>query len=162
MQSQTEMIILHSMIHNTWMTIALQEAKLAAERGEVPIGAVIIGADNTLISQAGNRVIELKDPTAHAELLVIREACHKTGWERLINCSLYVTLEPCAMCATAISLARIPFVYYGTPDPKGGAIHHGPKFYEQPTCHHRPTVERGFLEEECSTILKDFFKKLRG
>ncbi len=150
------------MIHNTWMTIALQEAKLAAERGEVPVGAVIVGADNKIISQAGNRTIERRDPTAHAELLAIREACEKTAWERLIECSLYVTLEPCAMCAAAISFARIPNVYYGATDPKGGAIHHGPRFYEQPTCHHRPLVETGFLEEECSTILKDFFKRLRS
>lgn len=143
------------------MYAALQEAAEAARRGEVPVGALVLGPDNQLLSKAGNRIVQLKDPTAHAEILAIREACRKTGWERLVDCTLYVTLEPCAMCAGALSLARLKTIYYGAPDPKGGAIHHGPKFYDQPTCHHRPTVIHGILEKECSTILKEFFKRLR-
>ncbi|MEI8320555.1 MAG: nucleoside deaminase [Alphaproteobacteria bacterium] len=149
------------MIENSWMYAALQEAAEAARRGEVPVGALVLGPDNQLLSKAGNRIVQLKDPTAHAEILAIREACRKTGWERLVDCTLYVTLEPCAMCAGALSLARLKTIYYGAPDPKGGAIHHGPKFYDQPTCHHRPTVIHGILEKECSTILKEFFKRLR-
>lgn len=148
------------MNQNTYMMRALQEAKSAAVRGEVPVGAVIVYEGEILAAQS-NRVIELKDPTAHAELLAIREACQKTGNERLMGCELYVTLEPCAMCATAISFARIKTVYYGTEDPKGGGVMHGAQVYNHPTCHHRPQVHRGFLQEDCSSVLKTFFQELR-
>lgn len=148
------------MTQNTYMKRALQEAKSAAARAEVPIGAVIVYRDEILSAQS-NRVIELKDPTAHAELLAIRETCQKIGYERLLDCDLYVTLEPCAMCATAISFARIRTLYYGTDDPKGGGVVHGAKVYSHATCHHRPHVMTGFLQEECSTLLKNFFQELR-
>lgn len=149
-----------SMIQNTYMKRALQEAKSAASRGEVPIGAIIVCKDEILSAQS-NRVIELKDPTAHAELLAIRETCQKIGYERLLECDLYVTLEPCAMCATAISFARIQTLYYGTPDPKGGGVTHGAKVYTHATCHHRPQVVTGLLQEDCSDLLKSFFQELR-
>lgn len=148
------------MTQNTYMKRALQEAKSAAARGEVPIGTVIVYQDEILSAQS-NRVIELKDPTAHAELLAIRETCQKIGYERLLECDLYVTLEPCAMCATAISFARIRTLYYGTDDPKGGGVEHGAKVYSHATCHHRPQVMTGLLQEECSTLLKNFFQELR-
>ncbi|MFN7662925.1 MAG: nucleoside deaminase [Alphaproteobacteria bacterium] len=148
------------MTQNTYMMQALQEAKSAAARGEVPVGALIVYKDE-IISMQSNRVIELKDPTAHAELLAIREACEKMGYERLIDCDIYVTLEPCPMCATAISFGRIKTVYYGTPDPKGGGIHHGPQVYSHTTCHHRPQVVPGILQPGCSDILTSFFKSLR-
>lgn len=147
--------------HNKWMSIALEEAILAADRGEVPVGAAIIDPHHELVAKAGNRTIELKDPTAHAEILAIRTACEKSKWERLLGCTLYVTLEPCAMCAAALSFARLRTVCYGAPDPKGGAIHHGPIFFQQPTCHHKPTVISGIMELESSLLLKNFFKKLR-
>src|SRR5919201_627235 len=118
------------------MDLALAEAEAARDRGEVPIGAVVIGASGEILARAGNRTLELKDPTAHAELLAIREACAKIGSERLVDCDLYVTLEPCAMCAAAISFARIRRLYLGAPDPKGGAIEHGPRFFSLTTCHH--------------------------
>ncbi|HCI48260.1 MAG: tRNA-specific adenosine deaminase [Alphaproteobacteria bacterium RIFCSPLOWO2_01_FULL_45_8] len=142
------------------MKRALQEAKSAASRGEVPVGAVIV-CGNEILSTQSNRVIESKDPTAHAELLVIREACQKIGNERLTDCDLYVTLEPCAMCATAISLARIKTLYYGALDSKGGGVRQGAKVYTHATCHHRPEIVAGLLQDESSLVLQSFFQALR-
>ena len=148
------------MTQNTYMMQALQEAKSAAERGEVPVGAVVV-CEGEIIAAQSNRVIEFKDPTAHAELLAIREACQKMGNERLLGCDLYVTLEPCAMCATAISFARIRTLYFGTNDLKGGGVSHGAQVYTHTTCHHRPQVVSGLLQEDCSLILKRFFQEIR-
>jgi len=146
-----------------YMRIALEEARSAQERDEVPIGAVLVHVPSgEIIARNGNRTIERSDPTAHAEILVIREACEKAGAQRIPECDLYVTLEPCAMCAAAISFARIGKVYFGAQDPKGGAILHGPKFFALPTCHHRPETADGLFAEECGKILKDFFAGKRG
>lgn len=138
------------------MQQALRKAREAAERGEVPVGAVIV-LDGEIISQAGNRTRELNDVTAHAEILAIREASAKLGSERLNEADLYVTLEPCAMCAAAISFARIRRLYYGAEDEKGGGVDHGGRFYHQPTCHHVPDVYSGIAASEATLILKDFF-----
>jgi tRNA(adenine34) deaminase len=146
---------------NTPMDLALGEAAAALTRGEVPIGAVVVGPDGAVLGSAGNRTLELRDPTAHAELLAIREACAKLGSERLVDCDLYVTLEPCAMCATAISFARVRRLYFGASDPKGGAVEHGPRFFRQPTCHHAPEVYGGLSETAAATLLKDFFAARR-
>src|SRR6195256_5558081 len=143
------------------MDLALAEAEAARDLGEVPIGAVIVGPDGAIISHAGNRTLALRDPTAHAELLAIRQACAELGSERLVDCDLYVTLEPCAMCAAAISLARIRRLYFGAPDPKGGAVEHGPRFFQQPTCHHAPEVIGGLGEARASALLKAFFAARR-
>ena len=143
------------------MDLALVEAERARELGEVPIGAVIVGADGAVLVKAGNRTLALRDPTAHAELLAIREACAKLGSERLSGCDLYVTLEPCAMCAAAISFARIRRLYFGASDPKGGAVEHGPRFFTQPTCHHAPEVIGGIGETRASALLKAFFAERR-
>jgi tRNA(adenine34) deaminase len=143
-----------------WMEIALSQAKDARLRGEVPVGAVLV-RDGTLLASAGNRVEELSDPTAHAEMLVIREATHILKAPRLIRCDLYVTLEPCPMCATALSFARVNRIFFGAFDPKGGGIDHGPRIFDQPTCHHRPEVLGGISEQVCSAILKDFFHMKR-
>jgi tRNA(adenine34) deaminase len=143
------------------MAIALEEAALAAGRDEVPIGAVIASVDGALVARAGNRTREHQDPTAHAELLAIRAACALVGSERLTGFDLYVTLEPCAMCAAAISFARLRRLYYGASDPKGGAVAHGPRFFHQPTCHHRPDVYEGLRERDAAELLKDFFARLR-
>jgi tRNA(Arg) A34 adenosine deaminase TadA len=143
------------------MDLALAEAERARELGEVPIGAVIFGADGAVLARAGNRTLALRDPTAHAELLAIREACAKLGSERLTGCNLYVTLEPCAMCAAAISFARIRRLYFGASDPKGGAVEHGPRFFTQPTCHHAPEVIGGIGETRASALLKAFFAERR-
>ncbi len=137
------------------------EAEAARDRGEVPIGAVIVGASGEILGRAGNRTLELHDPTAHAELLAIREACAKIGSERLIDCDLYVTLEPCAMCAAAISFARIRRLYFGAPDPKGGGVEHGPRFFAQSTCHHAPEVYGGIGEAASAALLKTFFAARR-
>ena len=146
-----------------YMQIALEEARAAAERDEVPIGAVIVNAETgEIVARNGNRTIELNDPTAHAEIMVIRAACEKAGAQRIPECDLYVTLEPCAMCAGALSFARIRRLVFAAPDPKGGAILHGPRFYNQPTCHHRPEAVSGPLTEECSALLKSFFAGKRG
>jgi tRNA(Arg) A34 adenosine deaminase TadA len=146
----------------TFMRLALEEAKNAADRGEVPIGAVIADpATGQVIARAGNRTRELHDPSAHAEILVIREACAKAGAQRIPELDLYVTLEPCAMCAGAISFARIRRLVFGALDQKGGGILHGGKFFEQPTCHHRPEVVHGLVPEECGTILQEFFRAKR-
>ena len=142
------------------MDIALQEAKSAANRGEVPIGAVLVH-DGEIIARAGNRTRELNDITAHAEVLVIRQAGETLQSERLIDCDLYVTLEPCAMCAAAISFARIRRLYYGAADPKGGGVEYGPRFYTQPTCHHIPEVYTGFSEKDSQTLLREFFREKR-
>jgi tRNA(Arg) A34 adenosine deaminase TadA len=143
------------------MDLALVEAERARELGEVPIGAVIVGADGAVLVKAGNRTLALRDPTAHAELLAIREACAKLGSERLSGCDLYVTLEPCAMCAAAISFARIRRLYFGASDPKGGAVEHGPRFFTQPTCHHAPEVIGGIGETRAAALLKQFFAERR-
>jgi tRNA(adenine34) deaminase len=146
---------------NAPMDVALGEAAAARDRGEVPIGAVVVGPDGALLGCGGNRTLELRDPTAHAELLAIREACAKLGSERLVDCDLYVTLEPCAMCAAAISFARIRRLYFGAADPKGGAVEHGPRFFAQPTCHHAPEVYGGIGETAAAALLKDFFAARR-
>jgi tRNA(Arg) A34 adenosine deaminase TadA len=143
------------------MDLALAEAEAAGARGEVPIGAVLVSAEGEALARAGNRTLELRDPTAHAELLAIRQACAKLGSERLIGCDLYVTLEPCAMCAAAISFARIRRLYFGAPDPKGGAIEHGPLLFGQPTCHHAPEVYGGIGEARAAALLKQFFAARR-
>jgi tRNA(Arg) A34 adenosine deaminase TadA len=146
-----------------WMSVALAEAEAAAARGEVPIGAVLVGGPGEMLASAGNATIEMHDPTAHAEMLVIRSAAKRLGNERLTGSTLYVTLEPCAMCAGAISFARVKRLVYAAADPKGGAVAHGPKFFEQPTCHHRPEIARmaGDREAQSSALLKDFFRARR-
>jgi tRNA(adenine34) deaminase len=143
------------------MALALAEAEAARDLGEVPIGAVVVGADGEVLAAAGNRTLALRDPTAHAELLAIREACARLGNERLTGCDLYVTLEPCAMCAAAISFARIRRLYFGASDPKGGAVEHGPRFYAQPTCHHAPEAIGGISGARAAALLKDFFAARR-
>lgn len=145
---------------NRYMATALQEAEAAAKRGEVPVGAVIV-LDGEIIAQAGNRTREQMDITAHAEILAIRDAAARLGQERLTGADLYVTLEPCAMCAAAISFARIRRLYYGAEDPKGGGVHHGGRFYAQPTCHHAPEVYSGINETAAAEILTDFFRGKR-
>ena len=147
---------------STPMDLALGEARLAAERGEVPVGAVIVDAvSGQVIAAAGNRTEEDNDPTAHAEFLAIRHATGNEARTRLENCDLYVTLEPCAMCAAAISLARIRRLYFAAYDPKSGGVEHGAKVYEHATCHHRPEVIGGLSESEAAGLLKDFFKGKR-
>lgn len=144
----------------TPMEQAFAAAKQAAERGEVPVGAVVT-RNGEILSVAGNRTLIDRDPTAHAEILALREAAHKIGSERLIGCDLHVTLEPCAMCAGAISLARIRRLYYGAADLKGGAVDHGPRFFGQPTCLHAPEVYGGIRETEAAELLREFFAALR-
>jgi tRNA(adenine34) deaminase len=143
------------------MQVALLEAQAAAARDEVPVGAVITDAKGEIIARTGNRTLELKDPTGHAELYALREAAQKIGSERLSECDLYVTLEPCAMCAAAISYARIRRVYFGASDPKMGAVENGVRFFHQPTCHHRPEVYSGIAEEQSKFLLQSFFKERR-
>ena len=143
------------------MRIAFAEAEAAAQRGEVPVGAVVADASGNVIARAGNRTLELKDPTAHAEMLVIREAAKVLGSERLTGFDLHVTLEPCAMCAGAISFARIRRLYFAASDPKGGAVEHGPRFFAQATCHHAPEIYGGLRESEAAGLLRDFFKERR-
>jgi tRNA(adenine34) deaminase len=138
------------------MDIALDEARAAAAHGEVPVGAVIV-RDGAVVARAGNRTLTDRDPTAHAELLAIRAAAAALGSERLNGCDLYVTLEPCAMCAAAASFARVRRLYYGAADPKGGAVEHGVRFFASPTCHHRPDVYGGMSESEASDLLRTFF-----
>jgi len=144
----------------SFMQIALQEARAAGARGEVPVGCAIVRG-NELIARAGNRTILDKDPTAHAELLAIRQAAAALGSERLTDCDLYVTLEPCAMCTAAMSFARIRRLYFGAADPKGGAVEHGVRFFASPTCHHRPEVYGGISESESAALLKEFFQARR-
>jgi len=143
------------------MELAMEAAREAALRGEVPVGAVIT-QKGEVIAVAGNRTIADRDPTAHAEILAIREAAAKIGSERLIGCDLHVTLEPCAMCTGAISFARIRRLYYAAGDEKGGAVDHGPRFFSQPTCHHAPEVYGGIGEVEAAELLKAFFAARRG
>jgi tRNA(adenine34) deaminase len=143
-----------------YMQFALEEARAAEKRGEVPVGCVIV-RDGTMIARAGNRTLVDKDPTAHAELLALRQAGAALGSERLADCDLYVTLEPCTMCAAALSFTRIRRLYFGAPDPKGGAIEHGVRFFSAATCHHRPEVYGGINETECAALLKDFFQARR-
>ena len=142
------------------MDIAHEEAERAGERGEVPVGAVLV-KDGEILMREGNRTLELSDPTAHAEILVIRAACHLLQSQRLPDCDLYVTLEPCPMCAAAISFARIRRLYYGAGDEKGGAVDHGTRFFSQKTCHHAPEVYAGIGERRASETLRNFFKILR-
>ena len=143
------------------MDLALAEARAAAERGEVPVGAVVVGPDRAVLAAAGNRVVELADPTAHAELLAIRAAAAALGSERLTGCDLYVTLEPCAMCAAAVALARIRRLYWGADDPKGGGVAHGARVFTQPTCHHVPELYPGIGERAAADLLRDFFRVRR-
>ncbi|MBX4998016.1 nucleoside deaminase [Rhizobium lentis] len=142
------------------MEMALEEARAAGERGEVPIGAVVV-VDDIAVSRSGNRTRELNDVTAHAEIAAIRLACEALGQERLTGADLYVTLEPCTMCAAAISFARIRRLYYGAEDPKGGAVDNGVRFYAQPTCHHVPEVYSGFNEVQSADMLRKFFSQRR-
>ena len=144
------------------MHIAMIAAEAAAARGEVPVGAVVVGPYGKIVAQAGNRTLELKDPTAHAEILAIREAAAALNNERLTGCDLYVTLEPCAMCAGAISFARIRTLHFAASDPKMGGVLHGGRFFEQPTCHHRPEIEQGHLAHASADLLKAFFRARRG
>ena len=143
------------------MQRALAEAAAAGDRAEVPVGAVVVAADGTVLASAGNRTRELKDPTAHAEVLAIRAACAATGAERLADCDLYVTLEPCAMCAAAISFARIRRLYFGASDPKGGGVEHGARVFSHATCHHAPEIYGGIGETEAARLLVTFFSERR-
>ena len=144
------------------MGIALEEARAAAARGEVPVGAVLVSKNGEVLARAGNRTRELNDPTAHAEILVIREAAAKLGAERLTGTDLYVTLEPCPMCAAAISFARIARLYYGAADPKSGGIAQGAQVFTHPQTHHAPEVFDGIGEKEAASLLKDFFATRRA
>lgn len=143
------------------MDLALAEARAAAARGEVPVGAVIVSASGVVVAQAGNRTRELNDPTAHAEMLAIRAACAALGQERLSDHDLYVTLEPCPMCAMAISHARLRRLYYGAADPKSGGVGQGPRIFAHPQCHHVPEVYDGIGAEASSALLRAFFTGLR-
>ena len=144
------------------MEQALAQAESAAGRGEVPVGAVLVDSESgEAVAASGNRVVEMRDPTAHAEMLVIRAAAQARGSERLDGCDLYVTLEPCAMCAAAISFARLRRVVYGAADPKGGGVEHGARVFDQPTCHHRPEVVAGVHEARAAQLLRDFFEARR-
>jgi tRNA(Arg) A34 adenosine deaminase TadA len=147
-----------------WMQVALTQATAAAGRGDVPVGAVLVSQETgEMLAAAGNEIVALKDPTAHAEILVIRRAAEKLGNERLVGATLFVTLEPCAMCAGAIAMARIPRLVFAATDPKGGAVLHGPRFFGQPTCHHHPVVDTldGEQAETASALLKGFFRARR-
>lgn len=145
---------------NSFMEMALHEARGAGERAEVPVGCVLVRGGK-VIARAGNRTVADRDPTAHAEMIVIREVARALGSERLDDCDLYVTLEPCAMCAAAVSFARIRRLYYGAADPKGGAVENGVKFFASPTCHHRPEVYGGLAEAAASDLLTEFFRQRR-
>ena len=153
--------MIRGMTAPSFMDLALKTAKNAAKAGEVPIGCVIVRGYE-VIATAGNRTLTDRDPTAHAEVLAIRQAADAIGTERLVDCDLYVTLEPCTMCAGAISFARIRRLYYGAADPKGGAVLHGPKFFAQPTCHHRPQVVRAGDGGRAGELLRAFFRVRRN
>jgi tRNA(adenine34) deaminase len=144
----------------SFMELALAQARAAAAAGEVPVGCVVV-RQGTVIAQAGNRTVTDRDPTAHCEMVAIQAAALALGTERLADCDLHVTLEPCTMCAGAISFARIRRLYYGAPDPKGGAVDNGVRFFASPTCHHRPEVYAGIGEAEASALLKGFFRARR-
>jgi tRNA(adenine34) deaminase len=143
------------------MVLALAEAEAAAARGEVPVGAVLVDGDGGIIAAAGNRVEADRDPTAHAEMLVVRAGAARFGSKHLTECDLYVTLEPCAMCAAAISFTRLRRLYFGAYDPKGGAVEHGPRLFDQPTIHHRPEVYGGIEEHRAGQLLRAFFRTRR-
>jgi tRNA(adenine34) deaminase len=142
------------------MNLAIDEARAAQAAGEVPIGCVIV-RDGAALARAGNRTLRDRDPTAHAEILAIRQAASAIGSERLIDCDLYVTLEPCTMCAAAISFARIRRLYYAAADPKGGAVENGVRFFSSPSCHHHPEIYGGIAESAAAALLKDFFRAKR-
>jgi tRNA(adenine34) deaminase len=144
----------------SFMDMALAEARAAGEAGEVPVGCVVV-CEGAVVARAGNRTLTERDPTAHAELVAIRAAAAALGSERLDGCDLYVTLEPCAMCAGAVAFARIRRLYYGAADPKGGAVENGVRFFGSPTCHHRPEVYAGIGEADAAGLLKDFFRVRR-
>lgn len=151
-----------SATHISPMDIALDQAEKASARGEVPVGAVLVAPDGTILAADGNRIKELNDPTAHAEMLVLRAAAKQNDNERLLDCDLYVTLEPCTMCAGAIALARLRRIYYGAADEKTGACDHGVRFFDQKSCHHRPEIYGGIRETACGNLLRDFFAKRRS
>ncbi|MGQ0741789.1 MAG: nucleoside deaminase [Alphaproteobacteria bacterium] len=144
-----------------FMQMAVAEAEAAAARGEVPVGAVLVAPEGTVVARQGNRVIELHDPTSHAEMLCLRAGASVLKNERLIGTTLYVTLEPCTMCVGAISFARVARLVFAAADPKGGAVDHGPRFFSQPTCHHRPEIVRMGNFEKAGTILSNFFRTRR-
>jgi len=144
-----------------FMAMAFDEARAAAERGEVPVGAVVVDRLGRVLARAGNRVEEDNDPSAHAEMLVIRDACFVVGEPRIPDCDLYVTLEPCAMCAQVISAARVRRLYFGAYDPKSGGVEHGAKVFDHATCHHAPEVYGGINESDAAQLLKDFFAERR-
>ena len=144
-----------------WMDLAFEEAEAAAAEDEVPVGAVLVDAEGRLLARAHNRVEALADPTAHAEMLVIREAARELGQKRLPEAELYVTLEPCPMCAQAIAFARLRHLHFGAYDPKGGGVVNGPRIFEQPTCHHRLTVTGGLQEPRAAALLRGFFRARR-
>ncbi|MFW2589165.1 nucleoside deaminase [Sagittula sp. SSi028] len=149
------------MIFRSHMQAALSEARAAAARGEVPVGAVVVAPDGGIVASAGNRTRELNDPTAHAEVLAIRAACHVAGMDRLPGHDLYVTLEPCPMCATVISFARIARLYYAASDPKSGGVEAGARVFSHPQCHHVPEIYDGIDADSAATLLRDFFKERR-
>lgn len=150
------------MAKTDFMALAFEEAEAAGVRGEVPIGAVVVeAATGRVLARAGNEVEAARDPTAHAELLALRRAAAAVGAPRLVDCDLYVTLEPCPMCASAASFARVRRLYYGASDPKGGGVEHGARVFEQATCHHKPEVYAGFQERRASELLKSFFRARR-
>src|ERR1700720_4935252 len=144
----------------SFMSLALDEARGARRRGGGPVGCVIV-RDGAVVARAGNRTLADRDPTAHAEIIAIRAAAASLGSERLEGCDLYVTLEPCAMCAGAVAFARIRRLYYSAADPKGGAVDHGVRFFASPSCHHRPEVYGGLAEAEAGALLKEFFRERR-
>jgi tRNA(adenine34) deaminase len=144
------------------IALALAEAEACVPRGEVPVGAVLLAPDGTLLARDGNRILERRDPTAHAEMLVLREGAEKLGTERLVGTSLFVSLEPCAMCAGAVALARVGRLVFAAEDAKGGAVLNGPRFFDQPTCHHRPQIGRAGDPLAAGNVLKDFFRARRG
>lgn len=143
------------------MALALEQAKAAAERGEVPVGAALVEESGAVVAAFGNQVEQDRDPTAHAEMLALRAGAARLGLKRLSSCDLYVTLEPCPMCAAAISLARIRRLYFAAYDPKGGGVEHGPRIFEQPTCHHRPEIYGGIGERRAAALLREFFRTRR-
>lgn len=144
------------------MQMALDEAHIAAQAGEVPVGAVLVGQDGNILARTRNQMRALNDPTAHAEILAIRQACETMGNERLMGCSLYVTLEPCPMCAGAIAEARIAKLFYGAADVKGGAVDNGVALFDQKSCHHAPEIIGGLRESDCAALLKEFFALRRN
>lgn len=151
------------MSDDDYMAMALAEAEAAAARGEVPVGAVLVGEGGMVLARAGNRIVELRDPTAHAEILTMRAGAMALGNERLIGTTLYVSLEPCAMCTGAISMARVARLVFAAEDPKGGAVLHGPLFFAQPTCHHKPQVTHLTAHgERAGVLLRDFFRARRN